>query len=210
MMNSTPIRGSAPGLAGTTLRLIQIGAILAAVGLTLTLIVPILNLRSSDCGSLNCGLVQTIGKASTSVGVLVIFATAAITAARTRNFSGAVLAALIAFPAAVLAVGVVVQWQQLQAGSDRITPMLARARDFAASQNQSSPSDIKTLLVTGKGDWAVVRVSQADRMDEFVLLIREGSEWRPRAMARTFTKNELARLEAPTDLMRDADVGASG
>ena len=208
MMNSTPIRGSAPGLAGPTRRLIQIGATLAVVGLTLTLIVPILNLRSSDCGSLNCGLVQTIGKAATSVGVLVIFATAAIAAARTRNFSAAVLAALIAFPAAVLAVAVVVQWQQLQAGTDRITPMLSRAREFAAIQNQSAPSDIKPLLVTGKGDWAVVRVSQVERADEFVLLVRDGSDWRPRAMAKTFTKNELTRLEAPTDLMRDADVGA--
>ena len=208
-MNSSAAANRPFSMVGMTRRVVQVGGALAAVGLILTLMIPILNMNSNDCGSLNCGLVQTIGKAAASVGIALVFATTALAALRTRNFSGAALAALIAFPAAVLAFGVVIQWQQLQAGSDRITPMLSNAREFAAVHRQTLPINIKPLLVTGKGDWAVVRISEAEQTDEFVLLMRKGTEWEPRAIGRAFTREELTRLNAPTDLMRDAGA-ASG
>ena len=210
MIRTTPVPNSAFGLVGRTRHFVQFGGILAAVGLVLTLVIPVLNLRSGDCGALNCGLMQTIGKAAAAAGVAIVFTTASIAASRSRSYSGAVLAALIAFPAAVLAIGVVVQWQQLQAGSDRITPMLLRAQDYAASQRQTLPESIKPLLVTGKGDWAVVRISQAERTDEFVLLMRKGTNWEPRAIGRAFSKEELSRMDAPTDLMRDAGTISGG
>lgn len=210
MMNSATAIGKSFGMAGLTRRLVQLGGTLAGVGLVLTVMIPIFNLSSGDCGPLNCGLVQTIGKSATSVGITLVFATTALASLRTRNFSGAALAALIAFPAAVLAVGVMVQWQQFQSGTDRITPMLANAREFAAVQRQAAPDDIKLLLVTGKGDWAVVRISQSERSDEFVLLVRQGNTWEPRAIGSAFTKDELRRLDAPTDLMRDAGAVGGG
>lgn len=188
----------------TARRLFQLFGLVAAVGVVLALAVPLLNLRSGDCGPLNCGFVQVVGKVAASVGVGAALGTVAFVALRAGRITAAVLAALIAGPALLWSVFIVDQWQQLMAGTDQVTVMVSTARDYAARQEGLPSDSLHALLTTGRGDWAVVKIQRPDGAVSYALLERGENGWVPRAIGPSFSRDELRALGAPTDLMRDA------
>jgi hypothetical protein len=183
-------------------RVFTLGGALAVVGAVLALAVPVFGLRSDACGSVNCGLLQVIGKALTSGGLALALGAIAVASIRAGRFSAGVLAALIAGPALLWTVMVVEDWRELQAGTSEATQVLAAARDYAAAQRGLPADQLRPIIVNGRGSWVSVRVTEPTGA-ELVLLERQNGRWTPRAIAPSFSKDELRAIGAPTDVARD-------
>lgn len=172
---------------------------LALSGAALSLLVPVLGLRSDSCGGVSCGLVQVIGKAMASSGVALALGTVGLASVRAGRFSAGALALLIAGPALLWTVMIVDDWRQLQAGTDEASQVIALAREYAASQRKLPPDQLRGLIVNGRGGWMSVRIAEPGQT-ELVLLQREAGSWKPRAIAPAFTKEELRALGAPPNV----------
>jgi hypothetical protein len=198
-----PRPGAGPTLPGPARALFQAAGLVAALGALAALAVPVLGLSSTSCGPLNCGLVQTLGKVMAAGGIGVALATVAVQSLRTRQFSAAVLAALVAGPALLWAVMIVDQWRQLDAGTDEASAVIAIAREYAAGRGLGPAGELRPLIYNGRGDWISVKITAPNGASAFVLERRDGGGWAPVAMAPTFTRDDLRALGAPTDLLRD-------
>jgi hypothetical protein len=198
-----PRQPGGPAMLGPARLLFQIAGLLAALGAAAALAIPLLGLSSTSCGALNCGLVQTLGKALVAAGIGVALATVAVQSLRTRQFSLAVIAALVAGPSLLWAVMIVGNWQQLEAGTDEASAVIAVARGYAADRGLGPAADLRPLIYNGSGSWISVRISAPGGASAFVLERRDGAAWTPVAIAPTFTPADLRALGAPTDLLRD-------
>jgi hypothetical protein len=192
-----------PVLTGMARRIFNLAGIAVVIGVALAISIPLLGLRSTDCGSISCGLVQTVGKALAAGGIGVALGTVAIASLRAGRFSAATMAALVAGPALLWSVMVVDQWRQLSAGTDEATQVITVARDYAASHGVGPAADLRALIYNGRGDWLSVKLTAPNGNQSFVIARREGSTWTPVAAAPTFTRDELRALGAPTDLLSD-------
>jgi hypothetical protein len=198
-----PRPSGGPTLRGPARALFQVASLVAAVGVIVALAVPIGGLSSTSCGAVNCGLLQTLGKALAAGGIGVALATIAVQSLRTRQFSAAVLAALVAGPALLWAVMIVDQWRQLESGTDEASAVIAAARDYASAGGLGPAAELRPLIYNGRGEWLSVRVTAPGGASAFVLARRKDGGWSPVAMAPTFSRDELRALGAPTDLLRD-------
>jgi hypothetical protein len=198
-----PRPAGGPTLRGPARWLFQAAGLVAGLGVVAALAVPMLGLSSTSCGPLNCGLVQTLGKALAAGGIGLALATVAVQSLRTRQFSLAVLAALVAGPSLLWMVMIVDQWRQLDAGTDQASAVTARAREYAAGRGLGPAGELRPLIHNGRGDWISVRVTAPGGASAFVLERRDGAGWTPVAMAPDFSRDELRALGAPTDLLRD-------
>jgi hypothetical protein len=198
-----PRRTSGPTLPGPARALFRAASLVAALGALVALAVPVLGLSSTSCGPLNCGLVQTLGKAMAAGGIGLALATISVQSLRTRQFSAAVLAALVAGPALLWTVMIVDQWRQLDAGTDEASAVIALAREYAAGRGLGPAGELRPLIYNGRGDWISVKITAPGGATAFVLERRDGGAWAPVAMAPTFTRDDLRALGAPTDLLRD-------
>lgn len=196
-----PPAASMGPLAG---RIFRLCAIVAGVGIVLALTVPLLNLRSDQCGPINCALMQVIGKVLTSLGVGMALGTVAVVSLRARRFTPAALAALIAGPTLFWSVLIVDQWRQLGEGSDRVSNMVATARVYASRELGVPQQQLRPLLTTGRDDWAVVRITRPDGSVSYALLQHVNGAWTPKALGDSFSRAQLRELGAPTNLMQDA------
>lgn len=182
-------------------RLFTLGGLIAALGAVVALSIPALGLRSDACGGINCGLLQVIGKVLTSGGIALALGSIAVASIRAGRFSAGLLAALIAGPALLWAVMVVEDWQELQAGTSEASVVLSAAREYAAAQRGLPVDELRPVIVNGRGAWISVQVAQPNGA-ELVLLQRENGRWVPRAIAPSFSRDELRALGAPTDVAR--------
>src|SRR5439155_24537001 len=171
-------------------------SVLTLVGACLSLLVPVLDLRSDACGSDGCGLLQVIGKVLASGGLALALGTASLTSLRAGRFSMAALAALVAGPALLWSVLILDDWRGLQAGTDEAGQIVKAARDYTAAQRGLPAGDLRPIIVNGRGNWVSVRVAENGRGSEMVLLRNDGSAWRARAIAPTFSLQELHDLGA--------------
>jgi len=194
---------SGPTLRGAARVFFQIAGLVAALGVVAAVAVPILGLSSTSCRPLDCGLVQMLGKAMAAGGIGLALATVALQSLRTRQFSVAVLAALVAGPALLWTVMIVDQWRQLQAGTDEASAVIAVAREYAAGRGLGPAGELRPLIYNGRGEWISVRVAAPGGASAFVLERRDNGAWAPVAMAPTFSRDALRALGAPTDLLRD-------
>jgi hypothetical protein len=197
--------GSAPGptLRGPARLFFQIAALVAALGVLAALAVPILGLSSTSCRPVDCGLLQTLGKAMAAGGIGLALATVAVQSLRTRQFSAAILAALVAGPALLWTVVIVDQWRQLEAGTGEASTVVALAREYAAGRGLGPLGELRPLIYNGRGDWISVRVAAPGGASAFVLERRANGTWTAVAMAPTFSRDDLRALGAPTDLLSD-------
>lgn len=177
---------------------------LAGVGVVLAVLIPALDLRSSGCGPLDCGLLQTIGKVMTGLGVGIGLTIVAVGALRAGKLTMAICVVLIAGPSFVWAALIADQWRDLISGTGEVSQMLASAREYAAAQEHVDGSGLSPLLTNGRGDWSVVRIVHPDGAKSYVLSRRSGGRWTPVAIAAWFDRDALRALGAPTDLMKDA------
>ena len=184
-------------------RTVVLGGMLALVGACVSLVVPVFDLRSDACGPLSCGLLQLIGKVLASGGLALALGTASVVSLRAGRFSMAALAALVAGPALLWTVMILDDWQGLQAGTNEATAILTAARDYTAAQRGLPAADLRPIIVNGRGNWVSVRVAENGRGSELVLLQKDGAAWRPRAVAPTFTLQQLHDLGAPLDVTKD-------
>ena len=180
-------------------RIFTVGSVLFLVGAVLSLSVPVFDLQSNACGPIGCGLLQVLGKALAAGGLGVGLAAIAVATLRAGHFSAGVLAALIAAPALLWAVMIVDDWQRLQSGTDEAGQILAVARDYTASQRSLPPDQVRGLIVNGRGAWVSVREAEPGTT-ELVVLEKTSAGWQPRAIAPSFTKEQLRDLGAPTDV----------
>jgi len=178
------------------------GLVLAA-GMVLALVVPILGLRSDDCGPLSCGLVQAIGKALAAGAVGLGFLVLAVVSVLRRGFSAAVLALFVALPALLFAATTLEQWRRVEAGADAPTIVIASSREFAARQGFGEAASLRGFVYNGRADWLSVKLTSPAGLETFVIQRRRAGEWSPVAAAPRFTRDELRELGAPTDLMRE-------
>lgn len=183
-------------------RVFALGGLLALVGAAVAIAVPVLDLRSDACGPFNCGLIQVVGKALASGGIGVALGAVALSSIRAGRFSAGALAALVAGPALLWAVLIVDDWQQIQLGTSEAGQVLAAARDYAAAQRNLPADQLRPIIVNGRGAWLSVRVAEPGGA-EVVLLERQNGRWTPRAIAPSFTKDELRAIGAPTDVAKD-------
>jgi hypothetical protein len=193
---------SEPLLRGLAKAIFNASGAIVAVGVCMALAIPLMGLRSTDCGQLNCGLVQTVGKALAAGGIGVALGVLAIASLRAGRFSAAVIAALIAGPSLLWAVMIVDQWQALSAGTDEASAAIAAAREYAAARGVGPAGDLHALIYNGRGEWMSVKITGPDGQS-FVLERKSGSTWTPVAAAPTFSRDELRALGAPTDLLND-------
>jgi hypothetical protein len=180
------------------------GALLG-IGVVLALTPAVLDLDSTDCGALNCALVQTLGKVVACLGVATATALVIVRSLARRNFSAAALAFFLFFPTVVWAGLALQTYWQGESGSGEVHRLNGAARDYAAPRLGRPASELRALTIDGKQGWVAVRVSAPDGGSRLVLLQSVGGEWTPRAIGPTFSKGELRALGAPTDLLRDAD-----
>jgi hypothetical protein len=198
---SAPATG--PALRGAARTLFQLAGLIAVVGVVLALAVPIGGLSSTSCQPFDCGLVQRLGKVFAAGGIGVALTTLAFQSLRNRQFSAAIMATLVAGPALLMAVLIVDEWRQIEAGTDMPTVVGGLARDYAAARGLGPAAELRPLIYNGRGDWLSVRLTGPGGATSFVLLQRQAGAWTPRAVAPTFTKEELRALGAPTDLLND-------
>ena len=173
------------------------GALLA-IGVVLAILPGLLRLDSTSCGPIGCDVLQTAGKVAACVAVL--FATGAIAARalRQRNYTVAALVFLIGLPAAIFA-GIALTGDGAEA---QRTNQIARS--YAAAQLGRPAEELRPIILDGKLGWIAVRVTDPAGAANTVLLQKADGEWRPRAIAPAFGKEQLRSLGAPTDLIRES------
>ena len=193
------------GYRSTPNRLFGAAGALFGVGVVLAVVPALLGLDSTDCGALNCALVQTLGKVAVCLGVAGVTGVLLVRFLARRNYSGAALTFFLLFPAVVWAGLAVQTYWQGETGSGEIYRLNGAAREYAAAQLGRPASELRALAVDGKEDWAAVRVTAPDGASRLVLLQSVGGQWSPRTIGPSFSKDDLRRLGAPTDLLRDAE-----
>lgn len=194
--------GGGPLLPARARRLLAAASILTMSAAAVAVSVPLLGLRAADCGPFGCDLVQTAGKAGAGVGVALSASIGMISALVHRRAAAAAMAALIVFPALVMTGLVIEDWREARAGTSEAQAVVRTARAHVASVTGQAATDLKGIIVNGRGAWISVRVTAPDRTDLFVLLRRDDGVWAPRAAAPGFTREELVAIGAPTDLLR--------
>lgn len=182
----------------------KLAGALLGLGVILAILPGTLGLASDGCGPVNCALVQAAGKVAACLGVIAAMAIVAARALAQRSYSGAVLAGLVMLPAVVWVGLTIGNYQASIAGSGEVHRLNGAAREYAAARVGVPAEQLRALAVDGKLGWAAVRVTAPDGQSQLVLLQTVGGDWTPRAIAPTFSKDELRALGAPTDLLRDA------
>ena len=173
------------------------GALLA-VGVVLAVMPGVLRLDSTSCGPIGCDVLQTAGKVAVCVAVLAATGAIAARGLAQRNYAMVALVFFIALPAAIFA-GMALVGDD---GEAQRTNQIART--YAAAQLGRPPEELRPIILDGKLGWIAVRVTDPAGTSSTVLLQKAEGEWRPRAIAPSFGKEQLRALGAPTDLIRES------
>jgi hypothetical protein len=182
------VRGPVWGVSGALL----------AVGVVLAVIPALFRLDSTSCGPIGCDVLQTAGKVLACVAVLSATGAIAARGLVQRNYTIVGLVFLIALPAAIFA-GLALMGDDAEA---QRTNQIART--YAAAQLGRPAEQLRPIILDGKLGWIAVRVTDSAGGSNTVLLQKSEGEWRPRALAPSFGKEQLRALGAPTDLIRES------
>ncbi|TAK24583.1 MAG: hypothetical protein EPO26_05015 [Chloroflexota bacterium] len=187
-----------------TRRIHQSAGAILVVGVVFAVSPGYFGWQTGDCGPINCGFVQVIGKLLVCAALLLSMGTVAARAIRARQPTPAALAGVMMVPAFIWAGLTIDGWRATLAGTGEVAQMVTTARVYAASSLGVPQDSLRGLTVDGKPGWAVVKVTAGDSRSEFVILRFTGGVWAPRAIGPAFSRDDLRALGAPVDLMRDA------
>ncbi len=182
--------------------LVRSGAILAGPALVLA-ILPGMGAQTTDCGPLDCALVQAAGKILVCVAFFLFTAAFLVRGIALRSWATVGIAAVVMFPSLVYPFLIVQTYQDLTAGTGEVHQMVQAARTYAAASISRPLEDLEGLAIDGKPGWAAVRITDRTEGTWIVVLRSSNRVWSPQAIAPRFDRDALRALGAPTDLIRN-------